>query len=123
MTKSLPAHDLDAALDAYVAAISHALVHTAGAAVAELDEPHTSYDPVRALWVIERYVDSISGFAIGIVAASIARGARVCMGADEDRAVVAALAALAERGMPEDTATVTVGRWFERDTSLVAALA
>jgi hypothetical protein len=122
MTKSLPAHDLDAALDGYVSAISHALVDTVARIAPALDEPSTSYDPVHALWVLERYIDSVSGFAIGIVAASMARGARVWLGDGEDRAVVAALAALADRGIPEDTGAVTVGLWFERDTSLVDAL-
>jgi hypothetical protein len=120
MTKSLPARDLDDALDAYVAAISHSLVQTAGAVVAELDEPRTSYDPVHALWVLERYIESVSAFAIATVAASIAGGTRVWMGDGEDLAVVAGLA---EHGISDDTGAVTVGCWFERDTSLVAALA
>ena len=92
-------------------------------ALQELDDPRISYDPVHALWVLERYIESVSGFAIGIAAASIARGARQWMGAGDDRVVIAALAALAERGTREDTGAITVGRWFERDTSLVAALA
>jgi len=121
MTKTLPAPDLDEAIEAYVSAISCSLLRTVAAAT-ELDEPRVCYDPIRALWVIERYIDSLSGFALGIVAASIARGARTWLGDGEDRAVIAALAALAERGMSDDTGVVTMGRWFERDTSLVDAL-
>lgn len=104
-------------IDAYVSAVAHSLVRTV--ADLELDEPYAPYDPVHALWVLERYIESVSGFALGIVAASIARGARAW---GEERAVAAALAALAERGAPEETGAVTVGRWFERDTSLVDAL-
>jgi len=137
MTKSLPAHDLDAALDAYVSSTSHALIATVARELAQTPEPSSAYDPVRALWILERYIESVCGFAIGIVAASLARGARVWLGATrhgsavaglpgdrgEDRIVVAALAAFAERGLPEDTGVIASTGWFERDSSLVDVLA
>ena len=121
MTKSLPAHDLSAALDSYVHATAHALRVTVERQA--FAEPSAPYDPVHALWVLERYIESISGFALGIVAASIARASRAWLGDDDDRAVVAALADLAERGMPGANNDVVVSAWFERDSSLVDVLA
>ena len=117
MTKSLPAHDLAAALDAYVHATTHALRMTVERET--FADPSEAYDPVHALWVLERYIESVSGFALGIVAASIARASRAWLGDGDDRAVVAALADLAERGMPGVDNDVVVSRWFERDSSLV----
>jgi hypothetical protein len=123
MTKSLPVHDLDAALDAYVSSTAHALIATVARELAHTAEPTSGYDPVRALWILERYIESVCGFAIGIVAASLARGARVWLGEGEDRVVVAALDELAERGLPDATGVIASTGWFERDSSLVDVLA
>jgi len=121
MTKSLPAHDLAAAIDTYVHATAHALV--ASVERQAFAEPSAPYDPVHALWVLERYIESISGFALGIVAASIARASRAWLGDGDDRAVVAALAELAKQGMPGVHNDVVVSAWFERDSSLANVLA
>jgi len=55
-------------------------------------------DSPAARRLLDRYVETAAGFALGIAAASMAHAARVWLGERADRPVLAALAALTARG-------------------------
>ncbi|HTR49347.1 MAG TPA: hypothetical protein VMJ10_01490 [Kofleriaceae bacterium] len=79
-------------IEAYVTATIHAFAHAAEGIEGALP------DTPAARRLLDRYVETLAGFALGIAAASMAHAARVWLGERADQPVIAALAALTARG-------------------------
>ena len=88
MTKSLPGMEVDAAVDSYASGAIRRLVSALARVARELAEPAPAVPPERALAIAAMAADALHGFAIGSLAAAVARGCDVWLGGAARTAVL-----------------------------------
>jgi hypothetical protein len=82
MTKALPGTDAERSIETFASGMGQRLVAALARVARELPEPTPSVAPERALAVVGMAADALHGFAIGSIAAAVARGCDAWLGED-----------------------------------------